>query len=102
MANSTVSHSEKKVNQAREKLGAIALNLEQDLNKIASCVNSLSNNWKSSRTDQFISSTKNYIESVNTEQKTLIENIRKYLDGVNVKYSTIMKKMTSNAERFKK
>lgn len=98
----TVSASKDKLQQTREKLGTISFNLESDINNIKNVVSSINNHWDSELARSMSQAQMKELEGIINEQATMIENIRKFLDDVDVKYTTLEKKLSSNADQFKK
>ena len=99
---SSVNVSKNSLEQVRARLGSIAYSLEQDLDSIISQLTMVSGNWDTAKGKELMSSSISVVEECKNDQKTVIENIRKFLDDVKIQYSTAEKKLSSNADRFKK
>lgn len=98
----TVNVSKSSLEQVRMDLGNKAYTLEQDLNNILSLLSLVSYNWQSDNSKDTTNGYVSLVNDVKEDQKTIIENIRRFLDSVNIQYSTAEKKLSSNADRFKK
>jgi|GEM_PF-6806189 len=101
-SKASVNVSKNSLEQVRSRLGSLAYTLEQDLDTIIAQLTVVSSNWETDKGKQLTESSISVVEDCKADNKVVIENIRKFLDEVKIQYSTAEKKLSSNADRFKK
>lgn len=101
-SKASVNVSKNSLEQVRARLGSIAYKLEQDLDTIIAQLSVASSNWETSKGKELTEHSISVVEECKTDNKAVIDNIRKFLDTVKIQYSTAEKKLSSNADRFKK